>query len=93
MLRNDFPGTTVSAEDTSALASLTAWEKGLKAPVSVYIASDGMMTTIPEADRAEWAALGATKLWPNAKVHFIPGGHYDFIGHDKLVDLLQSEWI
>lgn len=93
MLRDDFPGMVVPAADSLPLASLTAWMGTLKAPVSVYIAEDGMMKTIPEADRAEWSDLGARRIWPNAKIHLIPGGHFDFLGSNKLVDLLQNEWL
>ena len=91
MLREDFPGVTASADD-SALSSFLEWQCALKAPVSLYIAQDGMKKSIPESFQAEWADLGARRSWPQARIYDIPGGHFDILGNNELVDLLQNGW-
>lgn len=91
MLRDDFTGVAASADD-SALSSFMEWQRALKAPVSLYIAQDGMKKSIPKSFQAEWADLGVRRSWPDARIYDIPGGHFDILGNDQLVELLQNEW-
>lgn len=93
MLREDLPGmTAASTDDAPALSSFMEWQRAIKAPVSIYISQDGMKKSIPEPFQAEWADLGARRSWPDARIYDIAGGHFDILGSNKLVDLLQSEW-
>ncbi|PVH94308.1 acetyl-CoA synthetase-like protein, partial [Periconia macrospinosa] len=92
MLREDFEGVETAAADAPPMRAYLEWEKSLKAPVSVYIAEDGMKKTIPESYMEEWGDLGCAKSWPTARIYQIPGGHFDILGNNRLVDLLQNEW-
>ncbi|KAH8693160.1 Alpha/Beta hydrolase protein [Talaromyces proteolyticus] len=91
MLREDFPGVT-TVTDAPAMFTFLEWQRTLKTPVSLYIAQDGMKKSIPESFQAGWADLGARKSWPDAKIYDIPGGHFDILGNNRLIDLLQNEW-
>ncbi|KDN35741.1 acetyl-CoA synthetase-like protein [Tilletiaria anomala UBC 951] len=75
------------------LEAFMRWQSSLAAPVSVYIASEGMKRTIPKHMQEEWKDLGAMLCWPNAKFHHIEGGHFDILSHMDLIEKLQSDWI
>ena len=79
-------------EDAHPMAAYFEWERGLKAPVSVYVAEDGIVKSLPGVYREEWADLGSLRSWPAARIHHIPGGHLEMLTDDKLIDLLQNEW-
>lgn len=92
MLKDDFEGVNVSA-DAPPMAAYLKWERSLKAPVSVYIAEDGIVKSLPKSYQEEWSDLGCAKSWPtSSRAHMIPGGHLEILTHDTLIDLLQNEW-
>ncbi|KDQ18683.1 hypothetical protein BOTBODRAFT_154644 [Botryobasidium botryosum FD-172 SS1] len=68
------------------------WLKGTSAPITVYIATDGINGILPPQSGREWSDLGVTKCFPGAKVVDIQGGHFDMLGSDDLIERLQNEW-
>lgn len=92
MLRDDFAGVAVAHDAPPVLAPFLEWQRRLKAPVSVYVAREGIRMSIPENMRGEWADLGARRAWQGVKVYEIEGGHFDILGNNELVELLQNEW-
>jgi hypothetical protein len=76
-----------------SMALLVKWLKGVKAPVSVYIASNGVIECLPEEVRQDWKELGTRECYPDAKLVYANGGHFGFMGDDRVVKSLQEGYI
>jgi hypothetical protein len=76
-----------------SMASLTSWMRGVKAPVSVYVASNGTVDCLPEDIREEWKDLGVLDCYPDAQVITVKGGHFGMLADDGLVESLQSGYL
>lgn len=76
-----------------SMTGLLNWMRGVKAPVSVYVASNGMIDCLPEEVREQWKDLGARECYPNAEVFNIKGGHFGMLADDMLVKSLQNGYI
>ncbi|ETW75335.1 hypothetical protein HETIRDRAFT_461285 [Heterobasidion irregulare TC 32-1] len=73
-----------------SMEPLLDWMKAIKAPVSVYMASEGMIRTLPERYRADWADLGTRMCFPDARIIRVNGGHFDILANDELIKSLQG---
>lgn len=73
--------------------NLVEWMGTIKAPVSVYMASEGMVGTLPEEYREEWADLGMRLSFPDGRTIPINGGHFDILADEKLVQGLQEGYL
>ena len=72
---------------------LIQWMRTIKAPLSIYIASEGMVGTLPLQYREEWGDLGMRLAFPEGKKVLIEGGHFDILATDKLVQNLQEGYL
>jgi len=69
--------------------SFFKWLQQVKAPVTVYVASDGLRAVSTVHDDAN--DLGAKEVLPDCRVYFVQGrGHFDMMEDDGLVIDLQS---
>jgi hypothetical protein len=67
------------------------WLQQVKAPVSIYVPSEGVRNLATPSDSIH--DLGARALFPDCQVYPIQGrGHWDMMEDDGLVANLQSEW-
>lgn len=73
-----------------SMEPLLDWMKAVKAPVSVYMASEGMIGTLPERYREDWADLGTRMCFPDARIIRVNGGHFDILANDELIKSLQE---
>ncbi|KAF9023805.1 hypothetical protein BDZ89DRAFT_1136449 [Hymenopellis radicata] len=73
-----------------ALPALRQWIQKVKAPVSVYLGSYGMVGSLPPEHHAAWHDLGSRQCLPKAHVTLLTAGHYDILGNDIVVEALQS---
>lgn len=76
-----------------SMASLIRWMKVVKAPVSVYVASNGMVDCIPEEARPQWRELGVRECYPDAEVIHVKGGHFGILADGRLISSLQKGYI
>ncbi|KAF9029928.1 hypothetical protein BDZ89DRAFT_1065026 [Hymenopellis radicata] len=68
-----------------------AWMKGIRAPMTVYVASEGMIAHVPEvALSAEWYGFGVQRVFPYAEVVYVEGGHFEVLGHELVAAGLQA---
>lgn len=71
---------------------LSEWYGGLKAPLTLYVATRGMAPSIPESLRDEWADLGSRGYVSNMKVVTVDADHFDLLGKDEVIRGLQEDW-
>jgi hypothetical protein len=94
----DFLGSLAGPEISNltveeCMVLLVEWLKGVKAPVSVYVASKGMVEDLPKEIQRDWKELGARECYPDAKIVHASGGHFGFLGDDRVVKSLQSGYV
>ncbi|KAH7907339.1 putative polyketide synthase [Hygrophoropsis aurantiaca] len=75
----------------AARRALTRWMRNLKAPVTVCFASDGVRSTIPEAEGLSDDG-GVREAFPDARVVEIEANHFSIMESDTLVDVIQTGW-
>ncbi len=67
------------------------WIKGIKAPMTVYVASEGMIAHMPDvALRKEWYGFGVHRFYPDAAVVCVKAGHFQVLGHELVAAGLQA---
>jgi hypothetical protein len=94
----DFLGTLVGPEISNltveeSMVSLVKWLKAVKAPASVYVASNGTVDCLPEEARQNWRELGIRECYPDAEIIHISGGHFGILMDDGLVQSLQNGYL
>jgi thioesterase domain-containing protein/aryl carrier-like protein len=67
------------------------WLTELKAPMSVFIASRGIVQCVPEWARDEWRDLGANNCLKPVRVHYLDAGHFEIMELPELGRLLFKE--
>ncbi|KAJ7131944.1 hypothetical protein C8R46DRAFT_1235721 [Mycena filopes] len=65
------------------------WMSEVKAPVTVVVATKGM---VPEITSPGWADLGCRACFPAAKVVEVNAGHFSVLEMDETVAALQDGW-
>ncbi|KAF8893744.1 Alpha/Beta hydrolase protein [Mucidula mucida] len=85
---------SLSVESTlPALPALHLWLQKVKAPVSAYLGSYGMLGSVRPEHSASWYDLGIHQCFPNARVTFVTAGHFDILANEAVIDGLQSGYI
>jgi len=71
------------------------WLKLVKAPVSAYLGTYGMLESVNTEHHPpeQWFNLGIRRCFPNAKITVLEAGHYDILGHPGLISGLQEGFI
>ncbi|KAJ7046120.1 putative polyketide synthase [Mycena alexandri] len=77
-------------DGTGRAASFEAWMRQVQAPVTVFVADNGMTPSIEAG--AGWEDLGARKCLPDAQVTFVTSGHFTSLETDEVVDGLEHGW-
>ncbi|KAK0184736.1 NRPS-like enzyme [Armillaria mellea] len=81
---------TTEKDGRASIELLAGWMRTVKAPVTVVVAREGSLSSIPKEDLEEWADLGVKRCLPDARVVFVSGGHYEFLTDDRVIGLLQE---
>lgn len=71
--------------------AIRAWVRQVRAPVSLYLASEGISKLITE-DGEEWETLGASHCLDNVNVITITGTHLGILETIRLVGDLEKNW-
>ncbi|KAG9309602.1 putative polyketide synthase [Chiua virens] len=73
---------------------LIAWLKPVRAPVTLVIASEGIILSVDGAERALWRNndLGVRQVFPRATVLDLPGNHWTIFESQELVDCIETGW-
>lgn len=81
-----------AGDDKPGKEFLENWLKSLKAPVTAYLGTYGMLgSLIPEKHPLEeWYDLGIHRCFPNARVTVLDAGHYDILENPELIRGLQE---
>lgn len=82
-------------DDVPGMGFLENWLKSVKAPVTAYLSTYGMLgsLTLENHPPEEWYDLGIRRCFPNAKVTILDAGHYDILGNPHLLRGLQEDYI
>jgi len=85
----------VMGDDKIGKEFLEDWLRSLKAPVTAYLGTYGMLgSLIPEKHpQEEWYDLGIHRCFPNARVTVLDAGHLDILENPDLIRGLQEEFI
>ncbi|KAK0464051.1 NRPS-like enzyme, partial [Armillaria novae-zelandiae] len=81
---------TTESDGKASIELLAQWMRTVKAPITVVIAPEGSLGSIPKEDQEEWADLGVKRCLPDARVVFVSGGHYEFLTDERVIRLLQE---
>ncbi|KAK0219250.1 NRPS-like enzyme [Armillaria fumosa] len=81
---------TTERDGKASIELLARWMRTVKAPITVVVATEGSLGSIPNEDREEWADLGVKRCLPDAKMVFVSGGHYEFLTDERVTRLLQE---
>ncbi|KAI0032769.1 hypothetical protein K488DRAFT_49166, partial [Vararia minispora EC-137] len=73
-----------------ALPAVMKWMAGVRAPISVVIAADGIATTLPSEMRASWERLGVEHAQQAVTVHRVDAGHFDVLGKRETADAMKG---
>lgn len=86
---SDLPPAALTLDQ--AMESLLKWMRVVKAPVSVYVAKEGMVNCLPEKLREEWREdLGTRRCYPDAEIVSVKGGHFEILADEGLIETLQK---
>ncbi|KDR68930.1 hypothetical protein GALMADRAFT_145946 [Galerina marginata CBS 339.88] len=82
-------------QDGQEMGFLEDWLKLVKAPVTAYLAMNGLLgCLVLENHRSEeWYDLGIHRCFPNAKVEILDAGHFDILKNHSLIRGLQDDYI
>ncbi|KAJ7457190.1 hypothetical protein B0H11DRAFT_2243454 [Mycena galericulata] len=69
---------------------MTAWMREVRAPVTLYKASRGVIAGVAPEVQKEWWALGMDKCCPDLRVVEVEGDHQEILSRDELVEDLQK---
>ncbi|KAJ7751452.1 putative polyketide synthase [Mycena metata] len=81
----DLPG-----DPAGLAASFETWMRQIQAPVTVFVADNGMTPSIEAG--AGWEDLGARKCLPDAQVTFVSSGHFTSLETDEVINGLEHGW-
>ncbi|KAK0193507.1 NRPS-like enzyme [Armillaria mellea] len=81
---------TTDETGVSSIELMAQWMRTVKVPITVVVAPEGALGSIPEEDRTTWADLGAKRCLPDARVVPVKGGHYEFLTDEVVLQLLQE---
>ena len=68
--------------------AIRAWVRQIRAPVTVYIASEGVLKDV--ADTEGWESLGATQCLDDVKIIAVEGSHFEMLEDADLVRSLEN---
>lgn len=71
--------------------AIRAWVRQVRAPVYLYLASDGISKMITD-DSEEWETLGASHCSDTVKVTTITGTHFGILENLQLARSLEKTW-
>lgn len=77
------------------MAFLDNWLKLVKAPVSAYLGTYGMLQSVTSENHPaeEWYDFGIHRSFPNAKITILEAGHYDILDNPGLIRGLQEGYM
>ncbi|KAG9225431.1 hypothetical protein PLEOSDRAFT_163722 [Pleurotus ostreatus PC15] len=77
----------------SALTALETWLQKVKAPLTVYLGTYGMVGSVLPEHRQMWYDLRIRKSFPHAEIKYVTAGHYDILANDTVIEGLQREYL
>lgn len=77
--------------DASKLPSdVTKWLRSLKAPLTVYLATEGLVGTLSPDLKEAWKDLGVRACVGGAEVISVESGHFSILENDAFLKSIQS---
>ncbi|THV00390.1 acetyl-CoA synthetase-like protein [Dendrothele bispora CBS 962.96] len=77
-----------------ALFAVEEWLKTIKVPVTVYVASYGVIGGVKdEVEREKWSDLGVCRCFPDARVVHLDTGHFTILSNETIIQDLQVGYI
>ncbi|KAJ7770521.1 hypothetical protein B0H16DRAFT_214502 [Mycena metata] len=70
-------------------AGMVAWMREIRAPLTVYKGSTGLILNIPAESRQKWWAFGMDWSHENVRVVEVPGNHKEMLIEDQFLDDIQ----
>ncbi|KAJ7039836.1 hypothetical protein C8F04DRAFT_280625 [Mycena alexandri] len=71
-------------------AGMVKWMKEIRAPITVYKGSTGLILNIPVESRQKWWAFGMDWSHENVRVVEVPGNHKELLIEDQFLDDIQK---
>ncbi|KAF7348966.1 NRPS-like enzyme [Mycena venus] len=75
---------------TEVLRGMTVWMGEVKAPITLYMASRGVIAGIAPEAQKKWWALGLDWCGAELRVVEVDAGHADILNRDEVVEDLQN---
>lgn len=72
--------------------ALIDWMKTIQAPVTAYLASNGVLSMIPEDKRAGWEDGGIRRAFPNAQIITVKSSHFEMLELSMVTDHMQTSF-
>lgn len=66
------------------------WVRGVKAPLTVYVATEGMVVCLPANSRGDWEDLGARSCKRDADVVMLNKAHFTILESEGFIDDIQD---
>ncbi|TFK37245.1 hypothetical protein BDQ12DRAFT_214647 [Crucibulum laeve] len=73
---------------TWSRALFNDWMREVKAPITLYVATDGVLSLLGPELRDQMSDLGMLSVFPNAKVVTLDCDHFGILEHRRLLELL-----
>jgi hypothetical protein len=84
----DFIDRMRESENEKRMVALRRWIGTIKAPVTVYIAEEGIQVGLPQTK--DWENLGVRKVSQGARLIQVEGNHFNIVENEEVVGDLQS---
>ncbi|KAJ8689183.1 hypothetical protein PTI98_013234 [Pleurotus ostreatus] len=76
----------------SGLAVLEAWLQKVRAPISVYLGSYGIVGSVLPEHCDMWY-VRIRRCFPQAEITYLTGGHFDILADDVVIEGLQHGYL
>ncbi|KAK7039644.1 Alpha/Beta hydrolase protein [Favolaschia claudopus] len=83
-------GMSEKRDSESLMEGLAMWIRTLKAPMTVFVCSNGVIGEVPQRCRKDWGDLGAHRCLDDLRVVYLDAGHYDVLWNSLLIRDLQD---
>lgn len=82
-----------TGDATRLLDSFVGWIESVNAPITVYVASKGMLPLMMPEYSEQWADLGANFCHNKSRVVYLDTDHFDVIYDKRLILDLQRDYL
>ncbi|KAI0313261.1 hypothetical protein OF83DRAFT_1286326 [Amylostereum chailletii] len=73
-----------------SLQPLMGWMAGLRTPIALFIATDGIAATLPPHMFGDWGDLGVKCCSQRVDIHTVESGHFQIFAQRIVAEILQA---